>query len=170
MKVAPTPVPPGTRLQRDPLAVIGVPLGPIVLEGRYRLLVGALWRLGRSQRGQWVLAAGREPLWDRSGMTYGGGPRKRFTRFVNAERRQSGIGLAGCRAPAPWRSGRSSREGPLTRSADVFDDSDEFVERVAVLSRKADELLRAHYNCTLLGSARDGHAPPPPEVKQPFVA
>jgi hypothetical protein len=58
MKAAPTPVPPGTRLQRDPLAAIAVPLAPIVLEGRYRILVGALWRLGRSRRGQWVLAAG----------------------------------------------------------------------------------------------------------------
>ena len=52
------PLPRNTRLQRDPLAVIAVPLAPIVLEGRYRVLVGALWRLGRSQRGQWVLAAG----------------------------------------------------------------------------------------------------------------
>jgi uncharacterized membrane protein YbhN (UPF0104 family) len=42
--------------------VIAVPLAPIVLEGRYRLLVGALWRLGRSQRGQWVLAAGSGAL------------------------------------------------------------------------------------------------------------
>jgi hypothetical protein len=39
------------------LAVIAVPLAPIVLEGRYRILVGALWRLGRSRRGRWVLAA-----------------------------------------------------------------------------------------------------------------
>jgi hypothetical protein len=55
---APTPLSPGSRLQPDPLAAIAVPLAPIVLEGRYRLLVGALWRLGRSERGQWVLAAG----------------------------------------------------------------------------------------------------------------
>jgi uncharacterized membrane protein YbhN (UPF0104 family) len=46
------------RFQRDPLAAIAVPLAPIVLEGRYRLLVAALWRLGRSRRGQWVLGAG----------------------------------------------------------------------------------------------------------------
>jgi hypothetical protein len=39
------------------LAVIAVPLAPIVLEGRYRILVGALWRLGRSRRGRWALAA-----------------------------------------------------------------------------------------------------------------
>jgi Lysylphosphatidylglycerol synthase TM region len=49
---------PGARLQRDPLTAIAAPLAPIVLEGRYRLLVGALWRLGRSERGQRVLAAG----------------------------------------------------------------------------------------------------------------
>src|SRR6266516_5413806 len=62
MNTAPTPLPPGDRLQRDPLAAIAVPLAPIVLEGRYRLLVGALWRLGRSRRGQWVLAAGSGAL------------------------------------------------------------------------------------------------------------
>jgi uncharacterized membrane protein YbhN (UPF0104 family) len=62
MNLAPTSSPPSTRLQRDPLAVIAVPLAPIVLEGRYRILVGALWRLGRSRRGQWVLAAGSGAL------------------------------------------------------------------------------------------------------------
>lgn len=40
------------------MVAIAVPLAPIVLERRYRLLVGALWRLGRSRRGQWVLATG----------------------------------------------------------------------------------------------------------------
>jgi uncharacterized membrane protein YbhN (UPF0104 family) len=40
------------------LAAIAVPLAPIVLEGRYRLLVGALWRFGRSRRGRWALPAG----------------------------------------------------------------------------------------------------------------
>jgi uncharacterized membrane protein YbhN (UPF0104 family) len=58
MNAAPTPSPPSARLQRDPVAAIAVPLAPIVLEGRYRLLVGALWRLGRSERGKWLLAAG----------------------------------------------------------------------------------------------------------------
>jgi hypothetical protein len=62
MKAEPTPLPPGARLQRDPLAVIAVPLAPIVLEGRYRLLVGALWRLRRSRKGQWALAAGSGAL------------------------------------------------------------------------------------------------------------
>jgi uncharacterized membrane protein YbhN (UPF0104 family) len=56
MPVAPRH-PQGDRLQRDPLAAIAVPLAPIVLEGRYRLLVGALWRFGRSRRGRWALAA-----------------------------------------------------------------------------------------------------------------
>jgi hypothetical protein len=58
MNAAPTPTPPDIRRQRDPLAAIAVPLAPIVLEGRYRVLVGALWRLGRSRRSRWVLAAG----------------------------------------------------------------------------------------------------------------
>ena len=62
MNTAPTPLPPKARLQRDPLAAIAVPLAPIVLEGRYRVLVGALWRLGRSRRGRWVLAAGSGAL------------------------------------------------------------------------------------------------------------
>jgi uncharacterized membrane protein YbhN (UPF0104 family) len=60
--MAPTPLQQSARLQRDPLAVIAVPLAPIVLEGRYRLLVGALWRLGRSRRGRWTLAAGSGAL------------------------------------------------------------------------------------------------------------
>jgi uncharacterized membrane protein YbhN (UPF0104 family) len=47
-----------TGFVRDPLAAIAVPLAPVVLEGRYRLLVGSLWRLGRSRRGRWALAAG----------------------------------------------------------------------------------------------------------------
>jgi uncharacterized membrane protein YbhN (UPF0104 family) len=52
----------GDRRRRDPLAAIAVPLAPIALEGRYRLLVGALWRLGRSRRGRWALAAGSGAL------------------------------------------------------------------------------------------------------------
>src|SRR5215210_1447002 len=61
MPAAPSPLP-GDRLQRDPLTAIAVPLAPIVLEGRYRLLVGALWRLGRSRRGRWALTAGSGAL------------------------------------------------------------------------------------------------------------
>jgi hypothetical protein len=49
-------------LVRDPLAAIAVPLAPIVLEGRYRLLVRSLWRLGRSRRGRWALTAGSGAL------------------------------------------------------------------------------------------------------------
>ena len=67
MNQAPTPLPPNTRLQRDPLAAIAVPLAPIVLEGRYRVLVGALWRLGRSRPGRWALAAGSGALCCRAG-------------------------------------------------------------------------------------------------------
>jgi len=37
MKEAATPPPPSTRLQRDPLVAIAVPLAPVVLEGRYRV-------------------------------------------------------------------------------------------------------------------------------------
>jgi hypothetical protein len=51
-----------TGFVRGPVAAIAAPLGPIVVEGRYRLLVGALWRLGRSRRGRWALAAGSGAL------------------------------------------------------------------------------------------------------------
>jgi hypothetical protein len=43
---------------RDLLAAIAITAAPIVLEGRYRLLVGALVRLRRSRRGRWALGAG----------------------------------------------------------------------------------------------------------------
>ncbi len=43
---------------RDPLAAIAASASPIMLEGRYRLVVGALVRLRRSRRGRWTLAAG----------------------------------------------------------------------------------------------------------------
>jgi uncharacterized membrane protein YbhN (UPF0104 family) len=46
-----------TGFVRHPLAVVAVPLAPIVLEGRYRLLVAALWRLRRSRRSRWAFAA-----------------------------------------------------------------------------------------------------------------
>ena len=49
---------PRDHLDRDPLAVIAVSAAPIVLEGRYRLVVGALARLRRSRKGRWALAAG----------------------------------------------------------------------------------------------------------------
>jgi uncharacterized membrane protein YbhN (UPF0104 family) len=37
---------------------IAIPLAPIVLDGRYRLLVAALWRLRRSRGGRWGFAVG----------------------------------------------------------------------------------------------------------------
>ena len=40
---------------KDPLAAIAVSTAPIVLEGRYRLLLGALVRLRRSRKGRWTL-------------------------------------------------------------------------------------------------------------------
>ena len=49
-------------LDRDPLAVLAVSTAPIVLEGRYRLLVGALVRLRRSRRGRWAVAVGYSTL------------------------------------------------------------------------------------------------------------
>jgi hypothetical protein len=53
-----TPLRPDAHHQRDTLAAIAVPLAPIALEGRYRLLVGALWRLSRSRKGRWALSVG----------------------------------------------------------------------------------------------------------------
>jgi uncharacterized membrane protein YbhN (UPF0104 family) len=53
-----TPLRPDAHPQRDPLAAIAVPLAPIALEGRYRILVGALWRLSRSRKGRWALSVG----------------------------------------------------------------------------------------------------------------
>jgi Lysylphosphatidylglycerol synthase TM region len=54
----PTLPPSRTLLDRDPLALIAVTTAPIVLESRYRLLVGALVRLRRSRRGRWAVAVG----------------------------------------------------------------------------------------------------------------
>jgi hypothetical protein len=58
----PIPLSHTTRLPRDPLAAVAVSTAPVVLEGRYRLLVGALMRLRRSRRGRWALAAGTGAL------------------------------------------------------------------------------------------------------------
>jgi hypothetical protein len=54
----PTPLSPRNHLNRDPLAVIAVSAGPILLEGRYRVLVGALVRMRRSRRGRWAFGIG----------------------------------------------------------------------------------------------------------------
>jgi hypothetical protein len=58
MTNAPTLPPSGDQLGLDPLAVIAASAAPIVLEARYRLLVGALLRLRRSPSGRWTLAVG----------------------------------------------------------------------------------------------------------------
>src|SRR5437762_1726850 len=55
-----TPILPPSRdpVDRNPLAVIAVSAAPVLLEGRYRLLIGALIRVRRSRRGRWALAVG----------------------------------------------------------------------------------------------------------------
>ena len=42
-----------TQPARDPLATIAVSAAPVVLEGRYRLLMRALWQLRHSRRTRW---------------------------------------------------------------------------------------------------------------------
>jgi hypothetical protein len=44
--------------ERDPLATIAVSAAPVVLEGRYRLLMRALWELRHSRRTRWGLGLG----------------------------------------------------------------------------------------------------------------
>ena len=58
MTVSPTARLGVARFHGDPLEVIATSGVPIVLEGRYRLLVGALLRLRRSHRSRWAVAAG----------------------------------------------------------------------------------------------------------------
>ncbi len=53
MRQTPTRLPPDVRLERDPLATIEVSAAPVVLEGRYRLLLRALWQLRHSRRTRW---------------------------------------------------------------------------------------------------------------------
>src|ERR1041384_5895995 len=43
---------------RDPLATIAASAAPVVLEGRYRLLMRALWQLRHSRRTRWGLGLG----------------------------------------------------------------------------------------------------------------
>jgi hypothetical protein len=50
MRQAPMLLPPHIRAERDPLATIAVSAAPVVLEGRYRLLMRALWELRHSLR------------------------------------------------------------------------------------------------------------------------
>src|SRR6185437_13929785 len=58
MRQTPTPLQPDLQLERDPLARIAVSARPVVLEGRYRLLMRALWELRHSWRTRWGLGVG----------------------------------------------------------------------------------------------------------------
>jgi hypothetical protein len=58
MSQTPTLPPPSIQLERDPLATIGVSAAPVVLEGRYRLLMRALWQLRHSRRTRWGVGLG----------------------------------------------------------------------------------------------------------------
>ncbi|MGZ4413791.1 MAG: hypothetical protein ACXVRZ_05365, partial [Gaiellaceae bacterium] len=49
MRQVPKLLPPRVQLERDPLATIAVSAAPVVLEGRYRLLMRALWELRHSR-------------------------------------------------------------------------------------------------------------------------
>ncbi len=49
---------PGVAPARDPLAAVVVSVTPILLESRYRLLLGAYKRVARSRRGRWAMGAG----------------------------------------------------------------------------------------------------------------
>jgi hypothetical protein len=46
------------RPERDPLATIAVSAAPVVLEGRYRLLMRSLWQLRHSRRTRWGVGLG----------------------------------------------------------------------------------------------------------------
>jgi hypothetical protein len=48
--------------ERDPLATIAVSAAPVVLEGRYRLLMRALWQLRLSRRTRWGVGLGSAAL------------------------------------------------------------------------------------------------------------
>src|SRR5437667_6237085 len=62
MRQAPTLLPPHIQPERDPLATIAVSAAPVVLEGRYRLLIRALWQLRRSRRTRWGVGLGSAAL------------------------------------------------------------------------------------------------------------
>src|ERR1051325_1385492 len=51
-----------TQPERDPLATIAVSAAPVVLEGRYRLLMRALWQLRHSRRTRWGVGLGAAGL------------------------------------------------------------------------------------------------------------
>src|ERR1044071_5862357 len=48
--------------ERDPLATIAVSAAPVVLEGRYRLLMRSLWQLRHSRRTRWGVGLGSAAL------------------------------------------------------------------------------------------------------------
>ena len=58
MRQTPTLLPPNIQLERDPLATIAVSAGPVVLEGRYRVLMRSLWQLRHSRRTRWGVGLG----------------------------------------------------------------------------------------------------------------
>jgi hypothetical protein len=58
MTQTPTPLPPKIQLERDPLTTIAVSAAPVVLEGRYRLLMRTLWQLRHSRRTRWGVGTG----------------------------------------------------------------------------------------------------------------
>src|SRR4029450_9787066 len=48
--------------ERDPLATLAASAAPVVLEGRYRLLMRSLWQLRHSRRTRWGLGLGSAAL------------------------------------------------------------------------------------------------------------
>jgi uncharacterized membrane protein YbhN (UPF0104 family) len=54
----PTLLPPTVQPERDPLTTIAVSVAPVVLEGRYRLLMRTLWQLRHSRRMRWGFGSG----------------------------------------------------------------------------------------------------------------
>jgi Lysylphosphatidylglycerol synthase TM region len=58
MRKAPTHLPPRIQLERDPLRTIAASAAPVVLEGRYRLLMRALWELRHSRGSRWGVGIG----------------------------------------------------------------------------------------------------------------
>ncbi len=58
MRQTPRLPPPDVQLERDPLATLAASAAPVVLEGRYRLLLRALWQLRHSRRTRWGSALG----------------------------------------------------------------------------------------------------------------
>src|ERR1043165_1945256 len=56
------PSTPALQPERDPLATIAVSAAPVVLEGRYRLLMRSLWQLRHSRRTRWGVGLGSAGL------------------------------------------------------------------------------------------------------------